>query len=70
MKFAASNTPGGNIWYLRLAAERLLIDNAMRLADPDAEKAFRRQLRKRARDYGQGYWWAPGQSAPFAQTSR
>jgi hypothetical protein len=63
-----SNVPGNNIWYLRLAWERVLMANVQRALDPDADKAFRRQVKKREKDYGQGYWWTPGESRPnFAQ---
>jgi hypothetical protein len=56
--------PGNNIWYTRLAFERLVRDNALRYVDPKADARFRRLQRKYAREYGQEYWWAPGKSQP------
>jgi hypothetical protein len=58
------NTPGGNIWYLRLAYERVFLDQLQRLADPRAHTSLRRKVQNRRRDYGQEYWWTPGQASP------
>lgn len=57
-------TPGSNIWYLRLAWERHAEDRLMELADPDAAAAFRRREAYYRNQFGQDYWWAPGDRAP------
>lgn len=57
-------TPGGTLWYARLAYERIVLDQLQHLLDPDARAAFRRKVRQREKDYGNGFWWAPGESAP------
>ena len=54
----------GSLFYTRLAWERIIKDQAQHLFDPDAEKAWRRQRRRLERDYGQGYWWQPGELSP------
>jgi len=64
VRFARRNTPGSNIWYMRLAWERMLFDELDKLADPKARQRFRRQMRKRKKDYGQDYWWEPGDFTP------
>jgi len=64
VRFARRNTPGASIWYLRLATERMLVDELDRLADPDAAARFRRQERRFERDYDQSYWWRPGERLP------
>lgn len=64
VKFARGNMPGGNIWYLRLAFERWALDQAQYLADPEANAAFKRQQRFFEREFGQGYWWRPGEALP------
>lgn len=64
VQFARGNVPGGNIWYTRLAWERMVLDQLQFLVDPDANKAFKRKQRNLQRDYGQGFWWKPGQMAP------
>jgi hypothetical protein len=62
VKFARGNVPGGNIWYLRLAWEREVLDQLQYLVDPEANKAFKRQQQFWKREYGQDYFWAPGRS--------
>ena len=57
-------TPGGSLWYMRLAYERVVLDQLQHLLDPDARKAFRRKVAQRKKDYGNGFWWAPGDGAP------
>jgi hypothetical protein len=64
VRFIRGNTPGGSIWYLRLAYERLILDELEAFVNPEAEDRFRRQERRFSREYGQGYWWAPGERAP------
>lgn len=64
VRFLGQNTPGGSNWYLRLAYERVLLDNLQRLADPEAHAAFERKIRMQRRDYGNEFFWAPGQSTP------
>jgi hypothetical protein len=61
---AARYTPGSSLWYLRLAMDRLVIEQLQRANDPDASARFRRKIRKYRKDYNQEYWWAPGQTAP------
>ncbi|TCD15142.1 hypothetical protein [Oricola cellulosilytica] len=64
VRFARGNVPGGNIWYLRLAFERTVLDQLQFLADPEANKAFKRQQRFWQREFGQEFWWKPGTAAP------
>jgi hypothetical protein len=64
VKFARGNVPGSNIWYLRLAFERTVFDQLQFLADPEANKAFKRQQQFWRREYGQEYFWKPGQMTP------
>lgn len=64
VQFARGNIPGGNLWYIRLAWERLVLDQAQALLDPEAAKSFRTKRRNLAREKGQGYWWRPGETAP------
>lgn len=64
VQFARGNIPGGNIWYTRLAWERLLLDQAQAVLDPEANKSFKTRQRNLANDYAQGFWWQPGAAAP------
>jgi hypothetical protein len=64
VRFGQRYTPGSNIWYARLALERLLWNRLQELADPDAPQSFRRIQQKARRDYGQEFWWKPGETEP------
>ena len=62
--FAVRYTPGSSIWYLRLATERMLVDQIRLATDPKARKTFRRRTRRWERDYDQGSWWQQGDFLP------
>lgn len=62
--FLRRYTPGGSIWYARLAWERLVLDEVQKAIDPDALDRFRRAEQKLAREHGQRNWWRPGKRAP------
>ena len=64
VKFAKGSIPGGNIWYLKLAFERNVLDQLQTIVDPEAQKAFRRQQQYWRKNFGQEFWWAPGQNGP------
>lgn len=57
-------TPGGTIWYARAAFERLVLDNIQKMIDPDALDSFRRKEQQLKSQFGQKFWWRPGQNAP------
>jgi len=57
-------TPGGNMWYVRAAYERVVLDQLQTLIDPEARRAFKRRMKFREQNFGNGYWWAPGQASP------
>ncbi|ODT23975.1 MAG: hypothetical protein ABS54_10040, partial [Hyphomicrobium sp. SCN 65-11] len=64
LKVVKSNTPVLNHWALTLAYQRTVLDQLLKLSDPEAQAAFNRTVRQRQRDYGQEYWWRPGERAP------
>lgn len=64
LDFAHRNAPGASIWYARLAAERLVIDQLKYLADPQAMKRFRAREQFFKKHYGQESWWRPGRAVP------
>lgn len=63
-RFGARYIPVQNMWWLKPATDRLLWDRLTRLADPDAERAWRRAERKLRSEHGQGVWWGPAESTP------
>lgn len=60
--------PGRNLWYSRLAWERLVSDNIRELVDPKADAAFRRRV-NRAENEGTGYFAPPGQGLDWRMPS-
>jgi hypothetical protein len=62
---AGRYTPiASSLFYTKLAFQRLVIDQLALMADPDAHDRFRRMERQARKDYGNEYWWRPGQTAP------
>lgn len=55
-------TPGGNLWYARLALERELFDFIQESIDPEYADSFRQRARRANRDFHTPYWWKPGES--------
>lgn len=62
--FVRRYTPGGSLWYARLAYERVALDQMQHAIDPQAQRRFRRTMRNRQREQGQDYWWRPGELSP------
>jgi hypothetical protein len=62
--YVSRYTPGSNIFYLRLALERRVVDQIRLATDPKARKTFRRRERRWERDYGQKSWWSAGDTLP------
>jgi uncharacterized protein YoaH (UPF0181 family) len=62
-RFVRRNTPGTSLWYTRLAVDRLVWDALQDQVDPKAQQRWRQLERRAFRDYGQEYWWRPGQGA-------
>ena len=57
-------TPGSNAWYARVALERLFWDRLLEAGDPEAHQSFGRIMRKARKNYGQEFWWRPGNILP------
>lgn len=57
-------TPGSTLWYARTAVDRLIFDQIQSLVDPNYRQSFQRYERRIKKDYGQGFWWGPGDPLP------
>jgi len=64
VKFGRDYTPFGRTFYARLAKDRLIFDQLQEALDPQASAQFRRRVRHARRENDQGYYWAPGHTAP------
>jgi hypothetical protein len=62
-RFLESELPGGNLWFSKLAFQRLLLDRLSEATDPNYRKSWR-AMEKRASDARTGYYWAPGSTSP------
>jgi len=61
VRFVGRYAPGASLWYLRLALERHVLDQLLLMADEDAPKRWRRQMKKLKRETGQEFFAPPGQ---------
>lgn len=62
VRFANRYTP--DLWYTRLAADRLLWDTLQKMADPDYAGTWRRMEQRARRDRGVEFYWPPGEALP------
>jgi hypothetical protein len=56
--------PAVKLWYTRLLLERLMLDQVERMVDPKFDMRMSRIEGKMKRDYGQSFWWQPGDLSP------
>lgn len=64
VEYAKRYTPGSNVWWARLALERQVWDRLQELADPKAYAKQQRKVRNQEKNFGNEYWWAPGDRTP------
>jgi hypothetical protein len=62
VNFANKYTP--DIWYTRLAMDRLVWDTLQKMADPEAADTFSRIQERARREQQTQFWWRPGTSSP------
>lgn len=63
-RLASGFTPGGSLWYTRLAMDRMIEDQLELLADPKAKQRFRRSERRTRKEFDQRFWWRKGDFLP------
>jgi len=64
VNFAGKYTP--DVWYTRLAMDRLVWDTLQKAADPDAAGTFARIEERARKDQNTRFWWRPGSTSPRA----
>ena len=64
VRFAGKYTPGSSLWYARLALERGVLDQLNIMADRKAKSKMGRTVKRYKKQYGQNYWWKPGNLSP------
>lgn len=55
--------PGNNLWYARLAFDRMVADQIQEAVDPAYGQSYDR-IHRYAAEQGTSYWWGPGEVAP------
>lgn len=63
-RFVRRNAPGTSLWYTRAVTDRLVWDRLQEFTDPDAHRRFSVMERRAMRDFGQEFWWRPGEATP------
>jgi hypothetical protein len=64
VRFANKYTP--DVWYTRLAMDRLIWDTLTKMADPDASGTFSRIEQRARKEQETQFWWRPGATSPRA----
>ena len=62
--FLKKNTPGGSMWYLRLALERYGFDWLQEKIDPKYNEKRKRIKKRMLKEQGTEFWWSPGDKLP------
>lgn len=57
-------TPGSSLWYTKMATDRIIFDNIQAMIDPDYRQSFARYERRMKKEFGQSFWWGPGDNLP------
>ena len=60
---AARYTPGTSLWFGRLAFQRTVLDQLALMVDERAPDRFRRIEAEAAKNFGQSFWWRPGDAS-------
>jgi len=61
LRWTNSQLPYASLWQVRSSWEHLVLHNLQEAANP----GYLSRMRQRAmKDWGQGYWWAPGEALP------
>lgn len=61
VKLGKNNMPGNNLFYSRLALDRLMFDQLSEYTNPGS---LARSEKKLYGERGQSYWWRPGETTP------
>lgn len=61
VKFGKGKLPGANLWYTKAAMDHMVFHNLQEFFSP----GYLRRMEQRAnKEYGQEYWWEPGEIVP------
>lgn len=61
VRLLKSHTPAANLWYTKAATDHMIFHQMQEYFSPGYLRNMRRRARK---DFGQSFWWAPGEGTP------
>lgn len=61
VQLGKGHIPGANLWYTKAATDHLIFHQMQEYFSPGY---LNRMQRRAQREFGQSYWWEPGESAP------
>lgn len=61
VQLGKGHIPGANLWYTKAATDHLLFHNLQEYFSPGY---LNRMQRRAQREFGQSYWWEPGEASP------
>nr|WP_225777068.1 hypothetical protein [Pseudomonas sp. Marseille-Q3773] len=61
IQLGKGHLPGANLWYTKAATDHMIF---LQLQEYFSPGYLNRMLRRAQREFGQSYWWEPGESAP------
>lgn len=64
VKVLRQNVPFANHWLLSAVYQHTIMDQLQRIMDPEAYAGFQRERAQRRKDYGQEYFFGPGDRSP------
>lgn len=56
--------PGADGWYTQLVAQHSMLDSLQAEVDPNAQQEWDRRRQFYQKNFGQDYWWGPGDTLP------
>jgi hypothetical protein len=63
-RFAETHTPGSNLWYSKLMAQRYFWDQLQLMADPKTAKRYKKYEKRLEKESGQEFYWPRGKTQP------
>lgn len=61
VRFAKSHLPGANLWYTKAALDHMVFHQLQEYFSPGY---LRRMERRAKKEFGQSFWWQPGETTP------
>lgn len=61
VRLLKSHTPAANLWYTKAATDHMIFHQLQEYFSPGYLRNMRRRARK---DFGQQFWWEPGEATP------